>query len=108
MTRLIFKEKPHHSGSEYLICQSVPPVRITSVCFRNFSYVAMSVMIIYLPVLIVRTINANIKNCNGKHPLPWASDFSSNLHENAVQPFPSPLMVQITFYRNWPTGLKRY
>ena len=40
----------------------------------------------------------------GSYPLPWTPEFRSDLAQNLMQPFPTPMMVQIKFRYDWPTG----
>ena len=38
--------------------------------------------------------------------LPWKPAFWSNLPQNLMQPFPHPMMLQIKFDQDWPTGFR--
>ena len=43
---------------------------------------------------------------NGGCLLPWTPEFWSNLPQNIMQPYPTPVMLHIKFDQDWPTGLR--
>ena len=38
--------------------------------------------------------------------LPWKPEFWSDLAQNLMQPIPTPIMLQMKFYFDRPTGLR--
>ena len=40
----------------------------------------------------------------GSYRLPWTPEFRSYLVQNLMHPFPYPMMVQLKFGYDWPTG----
>ena len=40
----------------------------------------------------------------GSYPLPWKPEFQSDLAKNLMQPFPTPMMLQIKFGCKRPAG----